>query len=388
MNQGFTLPSFLLNQSVDEIHANMMSHLPDDIDKGENGFPWDFTRPTAIEKSRMVQYVLSRAIQNLVPAYADDEQILEYHAQCRGITRGDAVHAKAAITIKGAKGTVVPAGFKFSTAATLEDAGIVFGTDAEAVIPENGEVSVSVTAETPGACGNVAAGTIIMVVKPLSGIQSVTNPEAANGGSEEEEMEHLRNRILEYDQNQGNSFVGSVSDYKRWAEETVEDENSSEVKYIVGNAKVLPSEDGSGKVSIIVTDRDGNPADSTICQKVTQHIMGPDNDPSKRLAPVNAVIEVIQPAVIPVSVAAAVKIDSDYTLEAVKSAFADKLTAYIKSQEAQQEVVYAKIGSLLIETGGVMDYLSLKVNGGEQNLIIEDNSMPVMGEVTLSEGSV
>ena len=43
------LPDFLENSSEDEIHEKMLGNLPDDIDKAEGGFPWDFTRPTAIE---------------------------------------------------------------------------------------------------------------------------------------------------------------------------------------------------------------------------------------------------------------------------------------------------------------------------------------------------
>ena len=43
------LPDFLENSSEDEIHEKMLGNLPEDIDKSEGGFPWDFTRPTAIE---------------------------------------------------------------------------------------------------------------------------------------------------------------------------------------------------------------------------------------------------------------------------------------------------------------------------------------------------
>ena len=52
------LPGFLENSSEDEIHEKMLGNLPDDIDKSEGGFPWDFTRATAIEISELIEFVL------------------------------------------------------------------------------------------------------------------------------------------------------------------------------------------------------------------------------------------------------------------------------------------------------------------------------------------
>lgn len=43
MAEDFTLPAFLQDCDVDTIHQRMMDMLPDDIDKTEAGFPWDFT---------------------------------------------------------------------------------------------------------------------------------------------------------------------------------------------------------------------------------------------------------------------------------------------------------------------------------------------------------
>ena len=43
----FVPPSFLNGQDAETIHKRMMENLPPDIDDMENGFPWDFTKPTA-----------------------------------------------------------------------------------------------------------------------------------------------------------------------------------------------------------------------------------------------------------------------------------------------------------------------------------------------------
>ena len=48
MAENFTVPAFLQECDVDTIHQKMMDMLPDDIDKTEAGFPWDFTRIVGI----------------------------------------------------------------------------------------------------------------------------------------------------------------------------------------------------------------------------------------------------------------------------------------------------------------------------------------------------
>ena len=61
------LPDFLKNSSEDEIHEKMLGNLPEDIDKSEGGFPWDFTRPTAIEISELKEYVLVEVLKSMFP---------------------------------------------------------------------------------------------------------------------------------------------------------------------------------------------------------------------------------------------------------------------------------------------------------------------------------
>lgn len=58
MAEDFTLPAFLQDCDVDTIHQRMMDMLPDDIDKTEAGFPWDFTRPTALIASELLEYYI------------------------------------------------------------------------------------------------------------------------------------------------------------------------------------------------------------------------------------------------------------------------------------------------------------------------------------------
>ena len=80
------LPEFLQNTSVDEIHGEMLNSMPDDIDKSQGQHPYNYTRPTAMEISRMCQQILPQVIKLIWPMTAYGSW-LDYHAQARGISR-------------------------------------------------------------------------------------------------------------------------------------------------------------------------------------------------------------------------------------------------------------------------------------------------------------
>ena len=377
MAEEFELPDFLKSQSAEEIHQRMLSNLPDDIDSSDGGFPSDLTKPTAIEKAEMVEFSLAETIKNIFPQWADDATLLDYHAQTRGMKRKAAVSSTATLTVTGEAGTKIPSGFTFCTEATNDAAAVEFETTTDAAIPDNGILNISVSAVDGGVQGNVSANSITLQVKPLNGIKSVTNPSAAIGGEDEESDDALRKRVVEYDQTQGQSFVGSQNDYKRWALEVDG----------VGSAKVVPAQDDTGLVTIIITDAAGNPASSDLCTAVYNHIISPDDD-SQRLAPVNgAVLSVITPTAFDVSVSATVRLEASYTIGGIQSAFLAALKAYLLN--CIDDVKYNKICSLLIDTQGVSDYSNVLLNGSTSNISLTASQLATTDstKVVLSSAS-
>ena len=357
----FILPSFLDNQSADEIHERMLSVLPKDMDKGEGGFPWDFTRPTAIEIARMTEYVLTEAIKNLTPLWAY-APILDYHANNKMLPRREAVCAKVVITVAGKANTVIPKGCVFATQATAENPSIEFASDEEQTIPSLGTVDINATAVVGGENGNVTAGSIKLLSIPIEGVESVTNTEAASGGVDEENDEELRNRILDFDRNLEWSYIGSTQDYKRWTESVAG----------VGSAVIVEPTDDSGLITILITDSSGAPADSELCNKVFNFIMRPD-DKAQRLAPINAQISVTGPTVVAINIEATIILTEDYTIEMVKDSFVTRLQEYLK--EITDTVYYNKVLSILVETNGVKDVSSLMVNDVKTNISIASGSI-------------
>lgn len=382
----FNTPTFLLNHSVDEIHQTMREILPPDIDISEGGHGWNMTRPTALVAAEICEFILPEVVKLIFPEWSYGE-FLDGHAKARGITRRAATAATGKITITGPANTVIPAGSLFSTASVNDNASVDYMTTEAATIPESGSVLVDVQCTQTGTVGNTGEGTIVLVSSKITGITAVTNEEAVTGGTEEESDDSVKGRIEDYDKSQGENFVGSVADYKRWATSVPG----------VGEVTVIPARDDTGMVTIILTDANGAPATENLRNMVYNHIMRPD-DPGERLAPVNALLTVSAPSTMDIGIAATVELTEDATIESVKAAFLTNLALYLPTAMDEEEIKYTRVASVLSSTAGVNDYANLKIGikssdpttYGTENIPIEITQLPTIEseDLVLTSGTV
>lgn len=372
------LPEFLQNASVDELHGEMLNSMPDDIDKSQGQHPYNYTRPTAMIVSEMCQQTLPQAIKLIWPMTAYGVW-LDYHAQVRNTSRRPATAASGELQLTVKAGTVVPAGSQFSTASTDSQPSVVFQTTAEASSGTDSTISVPVECTQTGPGGNVIAQTVIFKVSQMDGVTAVTNLEPITGGTDQEDDESLRARLVEIDQSRSISYVGSVADYRRWTLEVPG----------VGGVTVIPASDDSGLVTIVVTDGNGEPANETLCTAVYNHIMSPD-DPGARLTAPNARLRVVAPSTLTLSISATVELEAGYTIEAVKSAFITAVQQYLGTARADGEVKRSKISDLLGGISGVYDHGEVTLDKGGSNIKITQTQLPQVSEdsVTLTEGAV
>lgn len=377
MEQGsgsYVPPQILSDMDDDVIHARMLEALPDDIDKTEGGFAHDFTRPAALEKAEMMVSI-NDAIQVFFPAWSYGGY-LDMIAGEVGLTRRSAQAAETTLTIKGTTGTIVPAGFLFATPKSNDVASIEFAVVESVTLDADGEASALVRCTETGMIGNVPANSITLMSSPMNGISSATNPSAASGGTEAESDDSLRARIEERDKSSDGSFIGNDADYRRWAQEVDG----------VGSVVVIPESEGkgSGTVKLIVMDSNGAPANSTVRQAVYDHIISPD-DRQQRLAPIGAILIVSTAEPISVAISADVMIEDDTTIEEVTAAYKAALLAYFEEAKAESCIRWTRIGSVLSETPGVIDYSNLLLNGAEDNIAITVDDYPTITTLELGE---
>lgn len=372
----FKTPAFLENHGPDELQALGIKIMPDDIDMSSGGHPWNYTRSAALMAAEICEYIIPEAIRVFVPGYSYGTY-LDDHARSRAMSRRAATAANGTLTITGDANSVIPAGSTFSTSSINGEPSVDYKTTEEIKIPSSGTVSVYVECAQTGTIGNTAAATVIHVGSKINGIKSVTNEEAITGGTEEESDESLIERIENYDRTLGNTYGGSPSDYKHWAESV----NG------VGKASVIPAQDDTGLVTIVLTDANGDPATETLREAVYDHIMSP-NDQYARLAPTGAILSVVSPTTVKLAVQATVSLSGDATIESVRSNFLKNLQAYLPEALVDKEIRYSRITRELSNSAGVYDYSDVKigvndggsVTYGEKNIEVSQVHLPSVAE--------
>lgn len=383
----FIIPDFLQNTSADDIMQNMLSELPPDIDVSEGSHTWNLLRPTALTASFLCEYVLPQVIQLIFPEWSYGE-FLDAHAQARGLTRKAATAATGEVTITGAPNTAIPAGTLFSTVSlNQDDPSVDYESTAAATIPAGGSVNVAVECTQTGTIGNTSENTVILLSSRVNGITSVTNAAAITGGTEEETDASLASRIEDYDQTQGESFTGSPSDYKRWATSVPG----------VGDATIIPANDNTGLVTIILTDANGDPATESLCTQVYNYIMSP-TDPGQRLAPINAYLSVVPPTTMEIGIKATVELVEGATIDSVQIALLAQLASYLPTAMDDGEIKYTKVAACLSASAGVNDFEDLEigvksggtVDYGTSNIEITTTELPTIAQsdIVLTSGTV
>ncbi len=140
----------------------------------------------------------------------DEEQLLIRAGELR-VYRKDAAPATGDVVFPASAGSVIPVGVDL-----IRADGVRYRVTAEAAV-DDGVVTVPVRAVTPGAAGNMAAGSTITLLTPVAGVQSGGTVAMAgiSGGSEMESVEGLRDRVLRRMSlaPQG----GAKADYETWA---------------------------------------------------------------------------------------------------------------------------------------------------------------------------
>ena len=116
-------------------------------------------------------------------------------------------------------------------------------------------------------------------------------------------------------------------------------------------------------------------------------------DPSKTgdgigIAPIGHIVNIVGVEGVAINVTATITCDTGYTFEDVQSNITAKVTEYLLSlsqkwADTENLVVRrSQIESLILSVPYVLDVTDTALNGAEENIILDKDSIPVMGGVT------
>ncbi|MNC13130.1 Baseplate J-like protein [compost metagenome] len=347
------------DQTFEALLERMLDRVPSGLDKREGSIIYDALAPAAAEMAQM--YIELDVNNNLYFADTATGEYLERSIAWSGMVRRTASKAELKGRFYNSSDELldIPLGSRFSL-------DLLHYKAVEKLAPG----TYRIESETAGEEGNRYFGTLL----PIDYIPELARGEIADlliPGENAEDDEALRQRY--FDSARRPSTSGNKYHYMEWALQIDG----------VGGARVFPLWDGPKTVKVVIVDAAKRPASELLVSQVQQYI-DPVAGQGEGQAPVGAVVTVAAAAGKSISVSAKVTLAAGYTLQSVIDAFQVILEKYRKEKAFTASYIsQSVIGSLLLDTEGVVDYSGLKLNGGTGNVTLSETEVPLFSNVVL-----
>lgn len=372
MKRDLPIPDFL-KEDADTIHERMLEKAPPGVSTIEGDFYWDNTRPTAEEKSELVQMKLQNVLR-LAFTQTSYGLWLEYNGECAGVFKNLPTKSTGVMKIKGKPGTVIEKSKIVGTPATEDKESIEFEFTETKVIDETEITYINAKCLKEGTIGNALPNTITVLISNITGVESITNEEDFKGGTDIEDEEHFRERVMEAEKEE--QLSGADSDYKRWAKEVPG----------VGYAYPVPEWNGPGTVKVLILDKNGQTANKELIDAVQKYIapIVPKGQNRGGKAPVGAIVTITTPSILNINILASFEFEEEFSSTDILNNLKDKINKYLSGIDIGGTVLYKAIdtiiGSAILEKQGIKDYTNLTINEGTSNIKLVDQ-VAIVGEV-------
>ena len=272
--------------------------------------------------------------RQVFPQTASGKQ-LEYHAQIRGVERKGATTASGSIEFyineAVGKNLDIPVG-----TVCLTDGGTEFITsDAGTITSGKLRCTVDAYARNAGDAGNVPARSILHMAEAPVGVVGCVNPLIFSGGSEPENDELLRGRVMASYRRLPNgantayyeSLVLSIDEVKK--------------------AVVIPRARGIGTVDVIIAAEEGVPSQG-LKNQVAEML--------ERNREICVDVSVQLPVIKSIPVAVQISVEDGYAFDDVQADVKLALERYFTGERLGEDVLLAKLGMAVFAVEGVRNY--------------------------------
>lgn len=346
------------NITYENLLQRMLARIPNTIDKREGSVIFDALAPAAAELAQM--YIEADVILNETFADTASREYLIKRAAERGVVPKAATYA----VVKGVFNIDVPVGSRFS-----------LGNLNYKVTEKIAASQFKLECETAGTGGNRNFGTLLPI-NYIDGLSYAEMTEILIPGEDEEETEQLRTRYFATLDSQ--AFGGNITDYK---------EKVNQLQG-VGGVKVYPVWNGGGTVKLVIINSEYNKPSGELLSDIQTQIDPVEKQGSGTgLAPIGHTVTVEGVRVQKVNVQTNISYKTGWTWEDLK-AYAEKtIDGYfneLSKSWADNESLIVRISQLetrLLNVAGVIDIAGTKLNGLEQNLVLDGDCIPVRGDV-------
>lgn len=343
-------------QTYENILQRMLDRVPANVDKREASIIYNALAPAAIELAQM--YIeADNLINETFASTANREMLIE-----RAKERGKIPYEASKAVVKGEFNMAIPIGSRFTC-----------GTLTYKCINKISDYTYEMQCETAGTVGN-QSGTLIPI-DYIDGLTSSILTELLIPGEDEEDTESFRERYFNSFSEQ--AYGGNKADY------------IAKVTSIagVGACKTKRVEQEDENIEITILDSNYNKASSVLINTV-QNIIDSQNDgEGMSVAPYDHFVHIQTVDEITINVGLLAQYDTGYSFETLKTQIEEKIQnelLALRTEWANQNnliVRVAQISALILQIQGIIDITSLKLNGNNNNVVLEKYEIPVFGEV-------
>lgn len=342
------------NDEISDIQSDMLNEMPDSYSKIKGTWLWEIFKAFAIKIYELLQLLIDTSAKLNIENLQGDELDAYVH-QWTDLQRKTAQKASGYIEVTGN-------GVIYSGTIVATEDNIQYEVVSDVTI--NGTASVPIVAINSGESSNTSANTVTKIVTSNANVKSITNPNAIEGGADEETDDALRDRY--YLRLSMPATSGNKAHYILWAREC----NG------VGGAKATRDKTIKNKVNIYICDNDGNVADTSTIKAVQNYIDPSENGDGSGVAPIGAVCEVFSAGIKALRVTGIVELNNTLngadTLDNIRATIT-KYLAQINFQKT--EISYARLLNIALACDGVNDITDFKLNGGYTNITCEETEI-------------
>ena len=357
--------TFAEGNSAQAITGRLLAGMPTTYDVTEGSFAFDLLATSGLELEGL--YLLADQIANQAFATTATGSYLDAQADSVGLQRKEGSFAQVELQFTGTDGTDVPQGTRVTTLTPAGQASqpIVFETLGATEISGT-TATATAQAIDLGVLSNVSAGTLVRLETGIVGISEVTNPASAGGGTDPEDDETLRARVLT--RKRAGRGAGAPGDYIAWATE-IEG---------VGSAFVERGFAGGGTVRVILLDPQTSPVTDEVLAAATASI--------ETHSPIGDDVTVTTPTTAPIDVSSNLDLEDNFTLDGVFADVQTNIATYLRGVPPGGIVYRNELAAVVVQTSGVKDYTTFQIGSplGTTNITMTANVKPVLGVVTLT----
>lgn len=345
---------------VKTIRERLLGFFPDTYDKSEGTVLWDIVQAYALdfnaEYSKVDDFKTNFFLKSVT-----DEELFDLKLSDYGEERKSATYAEGQITIIGTVGTYIVSG----TLVASETA--EYEIQENATIPKSGKITLGIKCVTIGTVGNASIGLINTFPITISGLNECYNESSIENAVDKEDMEVARARVqlkLEEPRTSGNQ-----NDYKYWAEDITE----------VGTARTIPRWNGKNTVKVLIANRNNDIATDSLIKETYNYIE------SSRPIGADVTVESAKLKTVNIEISG-LEIDTsiNQTVEQIHINIQNTLKTYINSITLNDELIsLAQCNKKVLETEGVADFLTLKLNDIVGTLNLSNDEIARFGTLTI-----